>query len=117
MSDSSFLEHLRQSVVHRYGARADEVRVVRSPYRICPLGAHIDHQLGLVTAMAIDRAVHVAYVPAAGEVRLSSLDFPGDVVFSLDHVPDRRDGDWGNFPREPFARSSHAIRCAAGFTG
>ena len=99
MSDSSFLEHLRQSVVHRYGARADEVRVVRSPYRICPLGAHIDHQLGLVTAMAIDRAVHVAYVPATGQVRLSSLDFPGDVAFSLDHVPDRCDGDWGNFAR------------------
>jgi galactokinase len=99
MSEPNFLEHLRQTVVRRYGARADEVRVVRSPYRICPLGAHIDHQRGLVTAMAIDRAVHVAYAPVAGEVRLSSLDFPGDVAFSLDHVPDRRDGDWGNFAR------------------
>ena len=75
------------------------MRVVRSPYRICPLGAHIDHQLGPVTAMAIDRAVHVAYAPMLGEVRLSSLDFPGEVAFSLAHVPDRRDGDWGKFAR------------------
>jgi len=99
MSDSRFLQHLRQEVVRRYAARPSEVRVVRSPYRICPLGAHIDHQRGLVTAMAVDRAVHVAYVPMAGQVRLSSLDFPGEVAFSLPDVPSRRDGDWGNFAR------------------
>ena len=99
MSGSEFLEDLRQELVRRYGVRPGDVRTVRSPYRICPLGAHIDHQLGPVTAMAIDRAVHVAYAPLAGEVRLSSLDFPGEVRFSLAHVPDRRDGDWGNFAR------------------
>ena len=47
-------------VRRRAGAR---VRVVRAPYRICPLGAHIDHQLGPVTAMAIDRSVLLAYAP------------------------------------------------------
>lgn len=99
MSASEFHTQLRQEVVRRYGVRPDDVRVVRSPYRICPLGAHIDHQLGPVTAMAIDRAVHVAYASLPGEVRLSSLDFPGDAAFSLDRVPSRRDGDWGNFAR------------------
>jgi len=99
MSQVVFLEQLRQEAVRRYGVRPGGVRVVRSPYRICPLGAHIDHQLGPVTAMAIDQAVHVAYAPLAGEVRLSSLDFAGDVQFSLDHVPERRGGDWGNFAR------------------
>jgi hypothetical protein len=28
----------------------DEVEVVASPYRVCPLGAHIDHQVGAVHA-------------------------------------------------------------------
>ena len=28
----------------RYGIGPDRVRIVRSPYRICPLGAHTDHQ-------------------------------------------------------------------------
>ncbi len=113
MSDSNFLDHLRQAVVNRYGAPAADVRVVRSPYRICPLGAHVDHQLGLVTAMAIDRAVHVAYVPAAGEVRLCSLDFPGDVAFALEHVPHRRDGDWGNFARGAVRalQQRHSVHC------
>ncbi|HEX2513740.1 MAG TPA: galactokinase family protein, partial [Chloroflexota bacterium] len=30
---------------------------VFSPYRVCPLGAHVDHQDGAVTGMAIDRGV------------------------------------------------------------
>lgn len=33
---------------------ADDVRVVASPYRICPLGAHIDHQGGPVLGMTIN---------------------------------------------------------------
>ena len=32
-------------------------------------------------------------------VRLDSLDFPGTVEFTLDDVPGKRAGDWGNFPR------------------
>ncbi|MDZ7618158.1 MAG: galactokinase family protein [Patescibacteria group bacterium] len=99
MPNPRFLEQLRQEVVRRYGVASGDVRIVRSPYRICPLGAHIDHQLGHVTAMAIDRAVHVAYVPLVGEVRLASLDFAGEAAFSLAEVPDRRNGDWGNFAR------------------
>jgi galactokinase/galacturonokinase len=50
--------------------------------------------------MAIDRGVWLAYAPSPSrEVRLSSLDFPGEVAFSLDDVPPPRPGDWGNFPR------------------
>src|SRR4051812_29875176 len=92
------VEALRRCLVERLGAAAERVRVVRSPYRICPLGAHIDHQLGPVTAMAVDRSVLLAYAPTdSPAVRLASLDFPGTVEFSLDDVPDKRDGDWGNF--------------------
>ena len=41
----------------------DEIRVARSPYRICPLGAHVDHQFGRVTGMAIDRSILLAFAP------------------------------------------------------
>jgi galactokinase len=93
-------EALRRSLVARHGAAPERVRVVRSPYRVCPLGAHIDHQLGPVTAMAIDQSVFLAYAPSDSPfVRLGSLDFPGTVEFTLDDVPGRRADDWGNFPR------------------
>ena len=84
----------------RYGVEPDGVRIVESPYRICPLGAHIDHQLGPVTAMAIDRAAHLAYVPSgSSEIRLSSLSFDGEIRFRLDEIPPRREDDWGNYAR------------------
>jgi galacturonokinase len=98
--DSPTIESLRREVAGRYGVARGSVRVVRAPYRICPLGAHIDHQSGPVTAMALDRSVHVAYAPSGSrEVRLSSLDFDGRADFSLDDVPGRRADDWGNLPR------------------
>ena len=91
---------LVQRVAARFGVAEDAVRVARAPYRICPLGAHIDHQGGTVTAMAVDRAVQVAFVPSTStEVRLSSLDFPGETRFDLRRIPDRQAGDWGNFAR------------------
>ena len=31
------------------------------PYRVSPLGAHIDHQLGKVNGFALDRGIRFAY--------------------------------------------------------
>ncbi len=100
MKNETTARTLREKLVERYGVPASRVRVVRAPYRICPLGAHIDHQLGPVTAMAIDQAVQVAFAPTdSKEMRLCSLDYPGEARFSLDNVPDKQPGDWGNFAR------------------
>lgn len=100
MPNQDEIERLQQQVVDRFGVARGTVRTVFSPYRICPLGAHVDHQLGRVTAMALDRGVLLAFSPSGGrQVRLESLDFPGRVAFDLDDIPDRRPGDWGNFAR------------------
>lgn len=48
-----------------------------TPYRVCPLGAHSDHQLGKITGFAIDKGIHIAYGPKMnGVVEISSLQFP-----------------------------------------
>lgn len=31
------------------------------PYRISPLGAHIDHQYGKINGLAINKGIHMAY--------------------------------------------------------
>ena len=31
------------------------------PYRICPIGAHSDHNFGKITGLAIDKGIHIAY--------------------------------------------------------
>uniref|UniRef100_A0A7C9F4F2 Galactokinase n=2 Tax=Opuntia streptacantha TaxID=393608 RepID=A0A7C9F4F2_OPUST len=44
------LKELRDMVAEMSGRTPQEVRVVVSPYRICPLGAHVDHQVVLRSA-------------------------------------------------------------------
>ena len=46
------------------------------PYRVCPLGAHVDHQLGLVTGFALDKGISLEYVPTEdGRVHAKSKNF------------------------------------------
>ena len=68
-----------------------EAFLVESPLRICPLGAHVDHQGGVVTGMTVDRQVVMTAVPETDAiVRVASLDFPGEVVVELgEQVPTR----------------------------
>ena len=33
-----------------------------TPYRICPIGAHSDHQFGKITGLAIDKGIHIAWL-------------------------------------------------------
>jgi hypothetical protein len=37
-------DEMREKVSEMANVNKEKVRVVVSPYRICPLGAHIDHQ-------------------------------------------------------------------------
>jgi len=107
------MEAVRKQVVSQYGLAPADVRVVVAPYRICPLGAHVDHQLGRVTAMTIDRAVNLAFAPSQNhEIRMTSLSFPGEVRFPLDRVPGKQPGDWGNYVRGAVKALSekHALR-------
>ena len=47
--------------------------VVFTPYRVCPLGAHVDHQHGYVTGFAIDKGVKLEFdVTNNGEIELRS---------------------------------------------
>jgi len=39
------LNGIRKAVSEMAGIDKEKVQVVVSPYRICPLGAHIDHQV------------------------------------------------------------------------
>lgn len=83
-----------------YPGTLPTIRVVRAPLRISPLGAHIDHQLGCVMGMAVDRALLLAFVPTDDPtVHVESLDFPQPTRFALQDVPPHQQGDWGNYLR------------------
>ena len=70
------------------------------PYRVCPLGAHIDHQFGPILGFALDYGVHMAYgVKNNGIVELMSMNFPKRVQFHVSSVPETKEGDWGDYLR------------------
>lgn len=71
-----------------------------SPYRVCPLGAHVDHQHGLVTGFAINKGVDLWFnVREDSLVKLSSLTFEGDVAFDLAKRSEVKEKHWGDYAR------------------
>lgn len=70
------------------------------PYRICPLGAHIDHQYGKINGLAINYGIHIAYAAKHnGVIELSSLNFPKRAQFHVAAVPEEKVGDWADHLR------------------
>ena len=82
-----------------------------SPYRVCPLGAHVDHQHGLVTGFAIDKGVDLWFnvndsqrskdegQRTTGHVHLESKTFDGMVDFDIDAPSQVKEGHWGDYAR------------------
>lgn len=71
-----------------------------SPYRVCPLGAHVDHQHGLVTGFAIDKGVDLWFnIREDGEVKLSSMTFEGEVNFHVATPSLVKQHNWGDYAR------------------
>lgn len=71
-----------------------------TPYRICPVGAHVDHQLGKITGFAIDKGIHIAYAPKHnGVIELSSLQFPKRAQWHISSTPNEKQGDWADHLR------------------
>ncbi len=70
------------------------------PYRVCPIGAHSDHNLGKITGIAIDRGIHIAYSPKQnGVVELASLQFEKRAQWHVNAVPDEKQDDWADYLR------------------
>ena len=70
------------------------------PYRICPIGAHSDHNLGKITGLAIDKGIHIAYAPKQnGVVEMASLQFPKRAQWHIASVPPQKQNDWADYLR------------------
>lgn len=68
------------------------------PYRICPIGAHSDHNLGKITGLAIDKGIHIAYKPKMNGVveMCSPISQACPVAYSGNR---RKTGDWADYLR------------------
>jgi len=67
---------------------------------VCPLGAHVDHQHGIVTGFAIDKGVDLWFTPNEdGHVHLASATFEGIVDFDITQASQVKEGHWGDYAR------------------
>lgn len=81
-----------------YHREAQEVSFC--PYRICPMGAHSDHNFGKITGLAINKGVHIAYGPKQnGVIELSSLQFEKRAQWHIRQVDEKPVGDWADYLR------------------
>lgn len=80
--------------------RREPQAVAFTPYRICPLGAHSDHQLGRITGFAIDKGIYIAYGPKQnGIVEIMSMQFDKRAQWHVASAPALKEGDWADHLR------------------
>ena len=80
--------------------KSDALYRIFSPYRICPLGAHVDHQHGLVTGFAFNSGIDFLFSAAAtGQIEMASLTFEGFMTFNVRRPVDERQDNWGDYLR------------------
>ena len=74
--------------------------VAFTPYRICPVGAHSDHQFGKITGFAIDKGIYIAYGPKQnGVIEIQSLQFPKRAQWYVGNPPTEKQNDWADHLR------------------
>ena len=89
---------LKRYFVERFGAEPQ--CHIFSPYRVCPIGAHVDHQHGLVMGFAFDKGVDLFFTPTDdGQVELASRSFEGDILFDIQAPVQVRNYNWGDYAR------------------
>ena len=91
---------LTSEILYEQTYKKEPDGVAFCPYRVCPIGAHSDHQLGKVTGMAINAGVRVAYgVKQNGVIELSSAQFERRAQWHVNSVPEAKQNDWADYLR------------------
>lgn len=108
--------HCKEKFASIYNREPQDVAFC--PYRICPLGAHIDHQNGIVTGLAIDKGINIAYSPKQnGVIELCSMQFDKRAQWHVKSVPDEKQNDWADYLRGATLNLSQKYMLKVGLCG
>ena len=112
------IEKLVEHLKRREKFSNSELNIISSPYRISPLGAHIDHQGGPVLGMTINARTLLAFIPNYEKrIRLYSTNYPGVVEFGLDNIKTAKKDDWGRYTMGAAKVIQEHMAIDIGFTG
>ena len=111
-------ESLRKYLGKRENIGCEDLKFVVSPYRISPLGAHIDHQGGPVLGMTINAYSVLAFIPNYKKrLRIYSMNYPGVAEFRLDHFKRPAKDYWGRYAIGALKIMRDFTTLEYGFTG
>ena len=98
--------------------KGDALYQLFAPYRICPIGAHVDHQHGLVTGFAFDSGIEFLFSETeSGKVEMASLSFKGLMTFNVQRPVDEKQGNWGDYLRGAVWALQHDFQLKKGIRG
>lgn len=98
--------------------KGDALYQLFAPYRICPLGAHVDHQHGLVSGFAFDSGIEFLFsATETGKVEMASLTFEGLMTFNVQRPVDEKQGNWGDYLRGAVWALQQDFRLEKGIRG
>ena len=79
-------------------AFAQTPRVFRAPGRVNLIGEHTDYNDGFVMPAAVAFSTYVAISPRPDRMlSIRSEEFSGNLDFDIDHLPERRTGQWCDY--------------------
>ncbi len=109
-------DSLKEQYLKSFGP-SDDIQIGFCPYRVCPLGAHVDHQKGLVTGFALNIGIRIAYSKNVdGLIQLVSNDFTGKVSFNVQD-PMEKKNDWADYIRGALKALSRDYHFSTGLNG
>ena len=89
---------LKERYINHYGSQ-DEILYSYCPYRICPLGAHVDHQHGLVSGFALNYGIGISYSINDDDLcQVVSHNFKIRKRFRVTEVLEKQN-DWADYVR------------------
>lgn len=98
--------------------RGDALYRLFAPYRVCPLGAHVDHQHGLVSGFAFDSGIEFLFAATdSGKVEMASLSFEGLMTFNVQRPIEEKQGNWGDYLRGAVWALQQDFRLEKGIRG
>lgn len=84
---------------YKHFGMTEEVEYSYCPYRICPLGAHVDHQHGWVTGFALNYGIGISYsINDDGLCQVVSHNFKERKRFNVKDILERK-FDWADYIR------------------
>ncbi len=115
------IKKLKETLAEKYpqiSQTKNPIYTVISPLRICPLGAHIDHQGGHVTGLPVGEPNILFFSPSNdAQVKIQSLNFEGEANFSLSDNIVESELNWENYARGAAVALKAKYPIEKGFVG